>query len=40
MLRIEATMAKGSTNKGKNEVTDGSSQKIVKIWYNRKILWI
>ena len=39
-LRNEATMAKASTNKGKNEVTDGSSQKIVKIWYNRKILWI
>jgi len=39
-VRNEATMAKASTNKGKNEVTDGSSQKIVKIWYNRKILWI
>ena len=40
VLRNEATMAKASTNKGKNEVTDGSGQKIVKIWYKRTILWI
>lgn len=39
-MRNEATMAKASTSKGKSEITDGSSQKIVKIWYNRKIVCI